>query len=94
MGWRGLERKPLAQRLRSPLASLVDQLAELAPEGVVEWVDRKDDRVERMLANRDDVFDDYRWESFVACRERRFTLLAKAETHAGRRRLCHVRLRG
>ncbi len=76
-----------------PLASIVEHLAELAPEGVIEWVDRSDSMVERMLANREDVFGDYHWKSFVAAVEARFSLVSVTETHEGRRRLCHVRTR-
>jgi hypothetical protein len=76
-----------------PLSAIVSQLFTFAPEGVVEWVDKRDDMVARMLALRPDVYPDYRWETFVAEIERHATILTTAESHGGRRRLCHVRRR-
>jgi hypothetical protein len=74
-----------------PLASIVEQLAAIAPEGVVEWVDKKDGMVQRMLTLRKDVYEDYTWENFRALLESRFQVVQVTETHGGDRKLCHVR---
>jgi hypothetical protein len=73
-----------------PLEQIVVQLLELAPQGIVEWVDKDDDMVRQMLCLRDDVFSDYSWATFVQIIERHGSLVSTVETHGGRRRLCHV----
>lgn len=71
-----------------PLSNIVDVLFRIAPSGVVEWVDKSDAMVQRMLRNRTDVFGDYTWESFRRELERRFTIVETVDTHDGARRLC------
>ena len=71
-----------------PLDGFVDILRRVAPAGVVEWVDKSDAMVQRLLRNRQDVFSDYSWENFRAAVEREFTILETTETHGGARRLC------
>ncbi len=48
-----------------PLAFVVPALVSLAPAGIIEWVGPEDPMVRRMLALREDVFTDYRWEVFI-----------------------------
>jgi hypothetical protein len=74
-----------------PFGSILDQLFAIAPEGVVEWVDKKDDMVVHLLRLRPDVYDDYTWPTFEALVLKRARILDVQETHGGRRRLCHVR---
>jgi hypothetical protein len=74
-----------------PYGSILDQLFAIAPEGVVEWVDKKDDMVVHLLRLRPDVYDDYTWPAFEALVLKRARILDVQETHGGRRRLCHVR---
>jgi hypothetical protein len=76
-----------------PLGAILDQLFDIAPEGVVEWVDKSDTQVQRMLSLRPDVYDDYNWASFDELLRQRAEVIAVTETHRGARRLCHVRLR-
>ena len=71
-----------------PLAAILDLLRNIAPAGVVEWVDKSDGMVARMLRNRADVFDDYNWKTFERLLRERFTLSDVAETHDGARKLC------
>ena len=49
-----------------PLDQVVDWLVRLAPRGVVEFVPKDDPTIQRMLALRDDVFDQYTPERFEA----------------------------
>ena len=76
-----------------PLDAIVAQLLQIAPEGVIEWVDKRDAMVMRMLSLRDDVYDDYTWPSFEAALTRRGDIVSIEDTHGGTRRLCHVRAR-
>lgn len=76
-----------------PLDMVVAELAEAAAEGVVEWVDRGDPMVDRLLANRQDVFRDYGRASFESLLSVHFEVVGTADTHGGRRRLYHVRRR-
>jgi ribosomal protein L11 methylase PrmA len=47
-----------------PLGQLVPWLVGLAPAGVIEFVPKSDPTVGRMLALREDIFDDYTEENF------------------------------
>ncbi|MEN8196726.1 MAG: class I SAM-dependent methyltransferase, partial [Pseudomonadota bacterium] len=49
-----------------PLPAMVDWLVRLAPTGVVEFADKDDPQVQRMLSLRKDIFPDYGLESFLA----------------------------
>lgn len=49
-----------------PLPTVVEWLTSLAPQGIIEWVQKTDPTVQKMLALREDIFDDYTEESFVA----------------------------
>lgn len=48
-----------------PLDQLLDWLIGLAPDGVVEFVPKQDPTVQKMLALRDDIFDDYNEHMFT-----------------------------
>ena len=74
-----------------PIPQVVEVLHGLAPAGVVEWVDKSDPMVQRMLRNRSDVFVDYTWECFRLEVEKLFKIVAIEETHGGSRRLCLLR---
>jgi ribosomal protein L11 methylase PrmA len=56
-----------------PLGQAVDWLVSLAPKGIIEFVHKSDETVQRMLRFREDIFDDYHEEAF------RRHLEAKAE---------------
>ena len=71
-----------------PLDALLDQLREIAPAGVIEWVGKDDAMVQQMLRNRADVFADYRWENFEQLLRQRFELADVQESHGGARKLC------
>jgi hypothetical protein len=74
-----------------PLALVLDQLLAVAPEGVIEWVDKSDDMVRHMLALRKDVYEDYTQPTFEALVHERCEIVAVQRTHNGRRGLYHVR---
>ncbi len=49
-----------------PLASVVDYLIKLSPQGIIEFVDKFDEQVQKMLKFREDIFSDYTKENFLA----------------------------
>jgi ribosomal protein L11 methylase PrmA len=49
-----------------PLPEVVDWIVAMAPTGVIEFVPKSDETVQRMLALREDVFSDYTEDAFVS----------------------------
>ena len=76
-----------------PVESFVGALGDIAPGGVVEWVDKSDPMVQFMLRNRADVFDGYTWQAFHAALGARFDIIDIVEQKGGGRRLCMVAAR-
>ncbi|MGH6948805.1 MAG: class I SAM-dependent methyltransferase [Kiloniellales bacterium] len=68
-----------------PLAEVVAFLRRVAPAGVVEFVSKDDDLVRQMLANREDVFDDYGKASFEAMLARDFAIERQFDLKGGTR---------
>lgn len=54
-----------------PLAMVLDWLIGLAPSGVIEFPGKADPMVQRLLANRHDIFADYTEEHFIRAIESR-----------------------
>jgi SAM-dependent methyltransferase len=71
-----------------PLEACLDQLRDIAPAGVIEWVGKDDAMVKQMLRNRNDVFANYHWDHFERLLRERFTLADVQESHGGARKLC------
>lgn len=59
-----------------PLPLFASFLAKLAPRAIVEFVPKSDAMVQRLLAHREDVFDDYSAEGFRAALENHFDIVA------------------
>jgi hypothetical protein len=57
-----------------PLARIADLFAELADRLIVEFVPKRDPKVQRLLANRKDVFPDYTQEGFEVAFGYRFQI--------------------
>ena len=70
-----------------PLQQVIDWLLDMAPRGVIEFVPKNDPMVQRLLQNREDLFDDYTSESFEALLSRRARLEKKATVSASGRAL-------
>jgi hypothetical protein len=70
-----------------PLERAVDWLVAWAPAGVIEFVQKSDPTVQRMLALREDVFDGYDEQAFVAALERRARVVRSAEVSRSGRKL-------
>ena len=81
----------ILRRFLRPISSIVAQLFAIAPEGIVEWVDKEDAMVQAMLSLRPDVYTDYTWSAFEEAIRTHGEFLQVRATHEGRRRLCHVR---
>lgn len=62
-----------------PLPAVIDWLIDLAPEGVIEFVQKTDPMVQTLLQLREDMFDDYSEQAFVHAVERRAKVV-RAET--------------
>ena len=73
-----------------PVPKFVEMLHKTGKSGVVEWVDKKDGQVQKLLRNREDVFGDYDWEHFESALRTKFDIIRIEETHNGNRKLCHV----
>lgn len=74
-----------------PLAEVIDWLAELAPQLVIEFVGREDDKVETLLRNRPDPCDDYQLAAFESSLARHFRMEGRLEVSDGRRVLYRCR---
>lgn len=79
----------LALASNVPLDEVVAWLASLGGELVVEFPEREDPMVVRLLEGRPD-FPDYRREHFESCLEAHFQPIARAPLPSGRRVLYHV----
>jgi SAM-dependent methyltransferase len=67
-----------------PLRSVVELLARVAPAAVVEFIDKRDSQVQRLLASREDIFDGYSQEGFEHALDGLFAVVRRepiAATH-------------
>ncbi|MBA2317131.1 MAG: class I SAM-dependent methyltransferase [Euzebyales bacterium] len=76
-----------------PLRRVADWFAALASALVIEFVGKSDPKVRRLLATRDDVFDDYDVEGFEAAFAGRFDTLRREPVHGSERVLYLMRRR-
>ena len=52
-----------------PLPDVVDWITSIAPQGIIEFVQKDDETIRRMLAIREDIFTDYSEQTFVGALE-------------------------
>jgi hypothetical protein len=76
-----------------PLPMVADLFARLSPHAVVEWVPKEDAMVKRLLASREDVFDDYTEVGFEAAFAAHFDLVTRTPIEGSVRTLYHFRRR-
>ena len=76
-----------------PLQEVVDWLVAMAPEGVIEFVQKSDPMVQNMLRLREDIFTDYSEESFVNHLERKADIVRSTTVSGANRRLFWFRRR-
>ena len=70
-----------------PLAEFIDWLASLTNKLVIEYVSRKDDKVQTLLRNKEDKYTDYSRESLEQNLQRHFDIRRKQEVNNGDRLL-------
>ncbi len=70
-----------------PLDRVVDWLVGLAPTGIIEFVPKSDPMIVRMLRLREDIFDDYGEDAFMAAVARRARVVKSSVVSASGRRL-------
>ena len=76
-----------------PLQEVVDWLVAMAPEGVIEFVQKSDPMVRNMLRIREDIFVDYSEECFVNHLERKADIVRSTTVSGENRRLFWFRRR-
>lgn len=74
-----------------PLRKVVELLARTAPLAVVEFVDKEDSQVRRLLASREDIFADYAETGFEKALQGLFTVARKVPITGTRRTLYLLR---
>jgi hypothetical protein len=72
-----------------PLAEFIDWLAGLAPNLVMEYVSRRDDKVQTLLRNKEDRYWDYRREFLEEQLRRHYVILDEEAVRGGARHLYH-----
>ncbi len=60
-----------------PLQNIAKSLAEMADNVIIEFVPKEDSQVKRLLLTRDDIFDQYTVDGFVAAMQNHFTVVRK-----------------
>jgi ribosomal protein L11 methylase PrmA len=73
-----------------PLPRVVELLARIAPRAVVEFVDKRDSQVRRLLASREDIFDEYSEAGFEQALAGTFTVVQKVRICGAERTLYHL----
>ena len=73
-----------------PLPALLQWLAEITRELVIEFISKDDAMVHRLLLNKDDTYADYHREAFEQYLDQWYRIQAKAELPGGTRFLYHA----
>ena len=77
-----------------PLEMAVDWLMAIAPAGVIEFPPKSDPMVQKLLAQREDIFPDYSEEAFLHHVQARGRLVARKSVSEGGRLLVWYDRRG
>jgi SAM-dependent methyltransferase len=70
-----------------PLAEFIEWLARLTDNLVIEYVSKKDEKVETLLRNKDDKYRDYSKDSLLASLEKHFAIERRLDLNNGERTL-------
>jgi hypothetical protein len=73
-----------------PLDMLFGWLAKLQTQVVIEFVDRHDEMVVKLLTNKAEKYEDYNRDNFVAQAEQHFTIVNSELLKGGRREIFHL----
>lgn len=74
-----------------PLPMLADYFHDIAPQLIIEFVPKEDEKVQQMLKSREDVFDDYSVAHFEEIFSRYFEILNKEQVPQTSRILYHMK---
>ena len=74
-----------------PLGAVVEWLAQVTRELVIEFISKQDPMVQRLLLNKDDTYSDYTLEAFEHHLQQRFRIVRREELPGGTRALYHAR---
>lgn len=77
-----------------PLPEIISWLIGLAPQGVIEFVEKEDPMIQRMLQLREDIFPDYRRDAFLAAIGNHAEIVETRDVIEGRRLLVWYRRPG
>ena len=77
----------------TPLESVADYFSRLGRHLIIEFVPKEDSQVQRLLASRRDIFDDYTSEGFEAAFGRHFEIQREAPIEGSARTLYSMRSR-
>jgi ribosomal protein L11 methylase PrmA len=83
----------LVIRRNIPLTEAISWLIGMAPEGVIEFVEKEDPTIKRMLALRSDVFKDYHRDAFLSAVRAHADIVEQVEIIENRRLLIWYRRR-
>jgi hypothetical protein len=70
-----------------PMAMCIDGLMATAPHGIIEFPPKSDPMVKQLLASREDIFDDYSEQNFLAEVAKRGTVVEQQHLSDGGRLL-------
>lgn len=73
-----------------PLRSVIELLARTGPNGIVEFVGKHDPRVQRLLASREDIFDEYSETGFENALSSVFRIVRKQPIAGAHRVMYHI----
>ena len=73
-----------------PLDVFFDWLAEMGSEVVVEFVDRHDEMVIKLLTNKTEQYEDYNRDNFIAQARRHFVIKQSQQLKGGKREIFHL----
>lgn len=74
-----------------PIEQFIEFLSKIAPQGILEWVDKADPMVQFLLRNREDVFENYNWDYFLKQIQQYFNIEKVQEINNGTRKLCSLK---
>lgn len=74
-----------------PLKQFIEFLSHIAPQGILEWVDKSDPMVQFLLRNREDIFDQYNWDNFYEILQQYFSVEQIKKINNGTRTLCFLK---
>lgn len=74
-----------------PLRNVVELLARMGTDAIVEFVDKNDSQVQRLLASREDIFDEYCETGFESALSGAFRIIRKQPLSGAHREMYHLK---